>query len=313
MEQMRQWEAAALQHVSQGPIVDAPPFLKLPAAFARLLDLPFALEFLDVDTASGLVQGRKYDSPLTHQHRARDPTKLYDYTCPVCAQGGEHPCEALASVMKQVTRHALNSKLAAVLLQAPAVVSGLLKLASSSRPSRARCGCGCWPRRHPRIPRLVGEYLFGEDYHLPLPPIVAHEDWQTLNSLLRFDYILKNRTRVKTDLSKHWRKRHNQFEQFVYFYGFREEPTSESKAVNMITRSVKPGMVAMLAGDVAAVLLLHNLDFFIPYDYYWSVFPYLDEALGTDSPTYCVMRHLGLHLSSKQRKDMFNPIINPFA
>ncbi|CAD2217830.1 hypothetical protein, conserved [Angomonas deanei] len=311
VDEIRALEEVSLQRIRQGFIVDSPPFLKIPYDFAQLLHAPHALEFLDVDSASALVEGCRYSSPLTTDF-ANHNLSIYDYTCPTCS-AGELPCEAAAEVLRDVKRRLLGTRLGAILLQGPEVVWGQIQLALVFEMKQSSLRLRMLAEKNPGIPRLVGEYLYGEGYHILIPPVTAHDDWADMNSLLKFDFILKNKTRVKTDLSKQWRKRNTQFEQFAYFFSFRDDVPEQNSTLNMITRSVKPGMIAMLSGDIAAMVLLANLEFLIPYDYFWSVFPFLDDAFGSDSPQYSLIRHVGLYLSSKQKSNKFNPIVNPFA
>lgn len=147
---------------------------------------------------------------------------------------------------------------------------------------------------------------------MPLPAITDHDAWSVLLHLLCFDAIRDNCTRVVTDLSRHWRRRTTAFEQFVYFFAFRDD-RPQSRVRNIITRSVKPGMVAMLSGDMVAMTLLHYLGFYTPHDYYWQVYPFLQQALGHSATYYDVIRHLGHYLSCKQDKNLYNPLGLPFV
>ncbi|KPA76785.1 hypothetical protein ABB37_07604 [Leptomonas pyrrhocoris] len=314
---------AAMEYVTRGPIVDHPPFLKIPEGFAHLLELPHALEYVNVDAATQLVEHRTYVSPLLSsfgQSRAAESNVTAEteddiaharlYNCAICAEGGPQPCPAIQRIIQRASKFAMSTKLGTALMQPALVVESLLRLALVFEAKQSSMRLRLLAERSPRVVHLVEEYLCGEGYHLPLPPVTAHEEWAAMNAMLKFDAIRDNKTRVITDLSKHWKKRRTQFEQFVHFFAFRDaRPVRPAK--NIITQSVKPGMVAMLTGDVTAVLLLHRLGFFIPPDYYWSVYPFLRQSLGEGTLAYDVVRHLGLYVSSVQPTDMYNPVERP--
>lgn len=330
-QQLLSLRPAAMECVTRGPIVDHPPFLKIPESFARLLELPHALEYVNVDAATRLVEHRSYVSPLlTSSSSARayvagpavatvgaeendaedDIAHARLYRCAVCAEGGPLPCPAIQRVIQRASKFAMSTKLGAALMQPALVVESLLRLALVFEAKQSSLRLRLLAERSPRVVHLVEEYLCGEGYHLPLPCVTAHAEWAAMNAMLKFDAIRDNKTRVITDLSKHWKKRRTQFEQFVHFFAFRDaRPVRPAK--NIITQSVKPGMVAMLMGDVTAVLLLHRLRFFIPPDYYWSVYPFLRQSLGEGTLAYDVVRHLGLYFSSVQPADMYNPVERP--
>nr|CCM18495.1 hypothetical protein, conserved [Leishmania guyanensis] len=308
----------AIEQVMRGRIVDHPPFLKIPESFAPLLERPFAMEYVNVEAAIQLVKHRSYASRLTSSPPASvartedfdEEAQLRLYTCPVCAQGGSQPCAVIQRILQRARRNFMSTKFGAALMQPALVVETLLRLALVFDAKQSSLRLRILAEQSPRVVHLVEEYLCGEGYHLPLPPVTAHEDWAALNAMLRFDAIRDNKTRVITDLSKHWKKRRTQFEQFIHFFAFRDaRPVRPAK--NIITQSVKPGMVAMLTGDILAMALLHRLGFFIPPDYYWTVFPFLRQALGEDTLVCDVVRHLGLYLSSAQPADMYNPVEEP--
>lgn len=321
---------AAMECITRGPIVDHPPFLKVPESFAHLLELPHALEYVNVEAATQLVEHRPYVSPLLSSSSAATAGASHAQTgdceggaaadddiaharlfqCALCAEGGPQPCPAIQRIIQRASKFAMSTKLGAALMQPPLVLESLLQLALVFEAKQSSLRLRLLAERSPRVVHLVEEYLCGEGYHLPLPPVTAHEEWAAMNNMLKFDAIRDNKTRVITDLSKHWKKRRTQFEQFVHFFAFRDaRPVRPAK--NIITQSVKPGMVAMLMGDVTAVLLLHRLGFFVPPDYYWAVYPFLRQALGEGTLAYDVVRHLGLYFSSAQPKDMYNPVERP--
>ncbi|KAK7198841.1 hypothetical protein NESM_000850100 [Novymonas esmeraldas] len=308
--------AAAMEHVARDRRVDHPPFRKIPATFAPLLTLPFAMEYVNVDAVVQLVEHCPQTSPplsssmSASAEDARDDSAARRFACAVCAQGGPQPCAAVHALVHRLSRRVLSTTLGAALMQPRLVVESLLRLALVFDAKQSSLRLRLLAERSPLVVHLVEEYLCGEGYHLPLPPVAAHEDWAVLNAMLKFDAVRDNKTRVITDLSKHWRRRRTQFEQFVHFFAFRDaRPVRPAR--NMITQSVKPGMVAMLTGDTTAMYLLHRLGFFTPPDYYWTVFPFLRQALGDGTATYDVVRHLGLYLSAVQPADMYNPVERP--
>lgn len=184
--------------------------------------------------------------------------------------------------------------------------------------------------------------------YVPLPPVTAHEEWEEMICWLGFDGVRDNRTRVITDFSRHWKRRTIAYDQFIFFYSFRDHQPS-TPVMNIITRSVKPGMVAMLCMNQHAMQLLHHHEFFIPEDHYWDMFPYLEEAaaaavreqstttldrsrsssfVGSRTPSnkltentgeknhrgdseelYCRIRHIGMYLSATQKHlHLFSPV-----
>ncbi|KAG5469306.1 hypothetical protein LSCM1_02521 [Leishmania martiniquensis] len=317
-QQLLSLRAAAIQQVMCGRVVEHPQLLKIPESFAPLLELPFAVEYVHTDAAVQLVEHRRRESPpsssssnsVAHSEHLAAEASARLFPCDVCSQGGPHPCPAIQQILQRVTRQVMTTTLGAALIQPALVVESLLRLALVFDAKQSSLRLRMLAQKSPRVVHLVEEYLCGEGYHLPLPPVTAHEDWVTLNGILKFDAIRNNETRVITDLSKHWKKRRTPFEQFIFFFAFRDaRPVRPAK--NIITSSVKPGMVAMLTGDVRAMILLHRLGFFIPPDYYWTVFPFLRQALGEGTLTYDAVRHLGLYLSSAQSADMYNPVERP--
>lgn len=183
--------------------------------------------------------------------------------------------------------------------------------------------------------------------YVPLPPVTAHDEWEEMLYWMGFDAIRDNKTRIVTDFSRHWKRRTLPFEQFVFFYSFRDH-RPPAPVMNIVTRSAKPGMVAMLRMNIVALQLLHHHEFFIPEDHYWDVFPYLEEAvlsfvhekyrtnesksdlapaenlatvphskkMCTENEKsrnfeemYCRIRHIGLYLSATQTHlSLFSPV-----
>ena len=130
---------------------------------------------------------------------------------------------------------------------------------------------------------------------------------------LKFNWIRDSLTPIYTELSKYWKKSHTPFEQFAHFLFFRDDrPCRQTK--NMITHAQKPVLVAAIAGDVEAMVLLAELGFFVPPDYYWNL-PFMDAARkAMDPAVHATLRHLGVYYYAKmmaQRMDIFNPIDPP--
>ncbi|KAG8344317.1 hypothetical protein ERJ75_001446600 [Trypanosoma vivax] len=295
--EMRRLEPLALEAIRCAPVASSPSSPRLPADFAALLArLPYADEILNVEHVASLMR----DGPPS---------------CSVCLHGPE-PCNVVRETVAGVVRRAASSRLSAVLLQSGDVVQGLLQLALVFEARQSSLRLRMLAESHPMVVNRVRDFLCGEGYHLPLPKVTEHSQWQTLNSLLKFDWIRDNRTRIFTEISKKWKKRRTQFEQFVHFYEYRDaRPVRRVK--NMLTHCTKPVLVSLLSGDIFAVVILARLGFFVPPDYYWDIFPFFRETLlrkDRDGRLYSTMRHLCLHLAERQRAirgDVYNPIEPP--
>lgn len=122
----------------------------------------------------------------------------------------------------------------------------------------------------PEVVNLVRKFLCGDGFHIQPPPVQNHDQWSMLLERLKFDWIRDNKTKIFTELSKFWKKSHTPFEQFAHFFFYRDAtPTHESKG--MLTHRQKPIMVATLSGDIDAVVLLCDLGFYVPPDYFWEL------------------------------------------
>lgn len=184
-------------------------------------------------------------------------------------------------------------------------------------------------------------------HYVPLPPVTAHDEWEEMIYWMGFDAIRDNKTRIITDFSRHWKRRTIPYDQFVFFYSFRDHQPP-TPVLNIVTRSVKPGMAAMLRMNLVSLQLLHHHEFFIPEDHYWDVFPYLEDAAvaatreklgltddkenkqeekegtsvsqnahsykgdhncGSPEELCSKMRHIGLYLSATQKHlSLFSPV-----
>ncbi|CBH16233.1 hypothetical protein, conserved [Trypanosoma brucei gambiense DAL972] len=310
--ELKRIELSVVESIRRAPRTGVPSASALPVDFAALFArLPHAHEVLDVEHVAKLVEdGREpVDGTRALIEGNRQPL------CPECANGPE-ACEEVRGIVAGAVRRAASNRLSAVLLQSGNVVWGLIQLTLVFEAKQSSLRLRVLAERHPNIVSLIREYLCGEGYHLPLPKITEHKQWQELNSILKFDWIRDNRTRVFTEISRRWKQRHTQFEQFVHFFGYRDaKPQHQVK--NMLTNCAKPVFISILSGDIVAVVLLARLEFFVPPDYYWDIFPYFAETLlkkGSDGKTYAVMRHLCQHFHERQqslRKDVYNPIEPP--
>ncbi|CCW66147.1 unnamed protein product [Phytomonas sp. Hart1] len=342
--ELLQIQETVLHAVAHGPVVDVPPFKGVPVSLAGLLRLPYALEYIDIEASVALAKNTGLcahptswgmpgvetaissgfaifsfdDSPMgvaVDRARAGNTKNLNElnrgpgtHLCPICAHACG-PCAVLDPVFRQITQRLLRTRLGACLLQSDNVVWAQLQLALVFESKKSSLRMRLLAEKHPAVVRRVGEYLYGEGYHLRLPVVTAHNEWRELTKMLKFDAIRDNLTRIKTDLSKRWRQYHTPFEQFVFFFSFRDD-RPKGVVKNVVTQSVKPGMVAILTGDLMAMYLLHKLGFFIPPDYYWEVFLFMKRSVGKHGTPQDLVRHFALHLSSKQCPNIFNPVEN---
>ncbi|PWV13862.1 hypothetical protein C3747_40g248 [Trypanosoma cruzi] len=312
-------ELNVIQNISCAPLTGAHLTLRTPKDFAALLKLPYAIEWLDVAHVVSLVRSghRVVQKGPLHRDSCDQNHGKIDNKRPRCiqCQQGRETCTLIGEVVAASVRRAASSRLGAAMLQSGDVVWGLLQLALVFDARQSSLRLRLLAERHPGVVECIRQYLCGEGYHLPLPNVTAHEQWQALNSMLKFDWIRDSRTRIFTEISKRWKKRHTQFEQFVHFFEYRDDrPLHPVK--NMLTHSAKPVLVSILSGDALAVVLLARLGFFVPPDYYWEIFPFFSESLlaGGDGEMYHLMRHLCLYFDGRQRalrRDIFNPIAPP--
>ncbi|RNF15603.1 uncharacterized protein Tco025E_05467 [Trypanosoma conorhini] len=313
-------ELAVIESISSAPLTDAQSTLRTPTDFAALLNLPCAIEWLDVAHVVSLVRrGQRLarnDPPHAASPGQREENTRGKRPCCIQCRQGPEACPLISEVVTNSVRRATCSRLGAAMLQSGDVVWGLLQMALVFEARQSSLRLRTLAERHPEVVDRIRQYLCGEGYHLPLPSVTAHEQWQALNSMLKFDWIRDSRTRIFTEISKRWKKRHTQFEQFVHFFEYRDDrPLHPVK--NMLTHSAKPVLVSVLSGDVLAVVLLARLGFFVPPDYYWDIFPFFSQALlmgNGDGQMYHLMRHLCLHLEERQRalcRDVYNPIAPP--
>lgn len=240
-----------------------------------------------------------------------------DYWCPVCSAATSKdstPCEYIRllrqRLQSQLAEKVCTSNAIQCLLQPPEVFQNLLLLSLASEHKRGSARLRWMSEEHPTVLQRIRTFLCGEEDYVPLPAVTDHTAWKEMMELMGLDSVRDNRTRILTDLSKHWKRRTTPYEQFVFFYDFKNHsPPAPTK--NIVTLSVKPGMVAMLRMDVVAMYLLHHHNFFIPEDHYWDVFRYLDTAV-VERRLYNEVRHFGLFLSGTQRGlSLFSPIEQP--
>ncbi|RNF04994.1 hypothetical protein TraAM80_04832 [Trypanosoma rangeli] len=313
-------ELTVVQSIASAPLTDAQSTLRTPTDFAALLNRPYAIEWLDVAHVASLVRSGQRLARNVHPHAAsrdqREVTMRSKQPCCTQCWRGPEACSFISEVVATSVRRAACSRLGAAMLQSGDVVWSLLQMALVFEARQSSLRLRTLAEQHPAVVDRIRQYLCGEGYHLPLPSVTAHEQWQALNLMLKFDWIRDSRTRIFTEISKRWKKRHTHFEQFVHFFEYRDDrPLHPVK--NMLTHSAKPVLVSVLSGDVLAVVLLARLGFFVPPDYYWDIFPFFSQALLTgdgDGQMYHLMRHLCLHLEERQRalcRDVYNPIVPP--
>lgn len=285
-EAMKALQLKVEDSIRQGPVTDFPPFKAIPQSLQYYLTLRHYIEFIDIDHATAVVEGSS-----AHQN---DPAM--NFYCVQCSKG-PHACAAIADIVVNIRRREKENVLGAFLFQPGRVVMGLVEMLLVFESKKSSLRMRMLKEKAPKAIQLVKEYLCGEGFHIPAPPVTAHDQWRVLMQKLKFDFIRDSRTIIFTELSKYWKKSHTQFEQFAHFLHFRDDvPTHRTK--NMITHSQKPVIVAALSGDVDALVMLSELGFFVPPDYYWT-FPFFKEA-SRDEKTMSVLRHLCVYYYQRQ-------------
>lgn len=280
-----------------------------PQALAALPSLPSATQLppsaaaaatagAHGDGSDGRVSPTQPRQPVTLVERLRahelfcpelDPAT--NYYCVTCASNNK-PCASVQLIIDNVMRHERQSALGAFFMQNPAVVGYSLLVLQVFEGKRTSMRMRTLKEKCPKVPGIVKQFLCGDGFHIPPPSIAAHEKWQVLLERLKFTWIRDNRTRIYTELSRNWKRTHSPFEQFMHFYFFRTAmPFHKTKG--MLLHRQKPVIIACLAGDIEAVVLLCELGFEVPSDLLWERLPYFKEYL--DPKVYCVLRHLCVH------------------
>ena len=276
------------------------PFTHIPHSLPPLLQCRHFEEFVDVDAASSLVEDIQV---------AVDPS-LVNYYCVECAQG-PNPCGRVADLIVGVRRKLQQTRIGAFLFQPGDVVMGLVQLHLVFESRKTSMKMKLLAEKAKDAVTRIREFLCGEGFHVLPPPVAQHDQWRRMMQLLMFDWIRDNRTRIFTELSKYWKKSHTQFEQFAHFLFYRDDRPAHVVR-NMLTHSQKPVMVAVIGGSLDAVVVLSELGFFVPPDYFWASFPFFKETLeGTMGH---VLRHLCVHYYQRQSTrstSPFNPILPP--
>lgn len=278
-------------------------------------------EFLDGEAAARLLRcpgAAIREVQREGRELGKEPT--LPYYCGVCAQGGSSPCSTVQGWLttlpfpekppaEQTPSASTPSRALRCLSQAAETFRSLLQISLATEFKRGSVRLRWLIERYPVVAEKIRDFLCGTDVPLvPLPPVTGHSEWEEMMRLMGFDAIRDNTTRVVTSFSRHWKRRSIPYEQFVYFYEFRRHVPTGS-AVNVITPSVKPGIVAMLAMNVQALQLLHHHGFCIPKDYFWDIFRYLDHSKTGNVVLFAKIRHIGLYLSATQKEeDFFNPM-----
>jgi hypothetical protein len=292
-------QAPALQSVAREPRVAIPPFHGVPASLQSYLNLRNYIEFVDIEAATRIVETvsptlNPLPTPPSEKPTFNDP--VMDYYCVQCSKGPQ-PCGPIGEIVRGVRRREQQNLLGAFLFQQGEVVMGQVATLLVFDSKRSSMRMRKLKEQCPQAIKIIKEFLCGEGFHIPPPPVTAHDQWRTLNQMLKFDSIRDSKTIIYTELSKYWKKSHTPFEQFAHFLFYRDDaPAHRSK--NMITHAQKPVLVAVLSGDLDAVVMLSELGFFVPPDYYWS-FPFFKDALR-DARMYNVMRHLCIYYYQKQ-------------
>lgn len=289
--QLLSMKEPALDAVRNGPIENAPPFREVPATLVPFLSLRHSMEFVDVERATALVEA--------NAHAQRDDPAA-NYFCVTCSNG-PNACAVISSLVTTFRKREQQNLLGAFLFQPGRVVMGLVQLRLVFDHKKSSLLMRSLPERCPKAVALIRDFLCGEGFHIPPPPITAHEQWKVLNQKLKFDFIRDSRTIVYTELSKYWKKSHTQFEQFAHFLFYRDDiPHHRTK--NMITHAQKPVLVSVISGDMDALILLCELGFFVPPDYYWS-FPFFQQSVaasGVDPKRHAILRHICVYYYQKQ-------------
>lgn len=299
--QMKALQKPTIEAIKNGPVVDVPPFQAVPASLQHYLRLRNYIEYVDIDHASATVEHSSVTIP------GNDP--VLNYYCVQCSQGPQ-PCHSVGEIITNVRRREQQNVLGAFLFQPGDVVMGLVQLLLVFDSKKSSMKMRNLKERHPKVVQLVKEYLCGEGFHIPPPAVTAHEQWRVLVQKLKFDCIRDSKTIVYTELSKYWKKSHTQFEQFAHFLFFRDDvPAHRTK--NMITHAQKPVIVAALSGDVEAFVMLSELGFFVPPDYYWS-FPFFKDAI-LDEKLYSVLRHLCIYYYQRQSERATSGSLRPIS
>jgi hypothetical protein len=292
--------AASLALERSRGVTSAHPFTHIPASLPPLLQCRHFEEFVDIDAASSLVE----DVPLSI-----DPS-LVNYFCVECANGPTS-CARIAELIVGVRRKMQQTRIGAFLFQAGDVVMGLVQLQLVFESRKTSMKMKILAEKAKDAVAVIRQFLCGEGFHVLPPPVSQHDQWRRMMQLLMFDWIRDNRTRIFTELSKFWKKSHTQFEQFAHFLFYRDDRPAHA-VKNMLTHSQKPVMVSVVGGSVDAVVLLSELGFFVPPDYFWASFPFFRETL--EGPTGRILRHLCVHYYQRQStrgSALFNPIAPP--
>jgi hypothetical protein len=280
------------------PRLSFPPFHGIPQSFAKYFEVRCHVDFINWD--SPLLLPPK---PLPTPSGAADPTQLApiqgSVVCATCSALDQTSCLSIADLVKRV-RHQEKNAGGGFLTQGGEVVLSSLAVLLAFEHRKTSMRMKRLAEKYPQTKRLVHQFLCGEGFHIPPPPLGNDEAWGRMLRRLKFDYIRDNRTKIYTELSKNWKKGHTQFEQFVHFAYYRDAVTAwPTKA--MITHSQKPILVACITGDIDAMILLAELGYFVPSDAFWDILPYFGQL---DEATYFTLRHLCLYYFKKQQRGL---------
>eukprot|EP00796_Vickermania_ingenoplastis_P004167 gene4167-3008_t len=303
-DQLLALRAPALRRLGETKAKHVEPYGVVPMSFALMAEAADQ-HAAALDFPTGPRRTRRLHEEFLDGRAAarlpRYPCPQQLYSCAVCAAGGA-ACKRVQGWLDEIreeTRAPTGSRALRCLAQPPEVFRNLLRMSMALESKRGSSRLRWIVEQYPQVSDRVRTFLCGDVNYVPLPPVTAHEEWEEMIVTMGFDAIRDNRTRIITDFSRHWKRRTIPYEQFVFFYDFRDRhPPATVK--NIVTRPLKPGMVAMLSMNLRAMELLHHHNFLMPEDEYWEVFRFLEAAAGGNTAKYYKVRHLGLYLSSTQ-------------
>ena len=306
-QEMRCIKDVVLLHIQHEGSTSHPPYRDIPVTLVPYLSLPRYFEYIDMENATKLVEGSRRIGTIVEE----DPAAKY--FCTQCANSSLG-CDIIRCIISAARKRIQQCmKGGSFLCQGADVVFSLVQLKLVFESKRTSLKLRHVAIHYPSVVRLVEDFLCGEGFHIPAPALVKHEEWRNLLEITRFDYIRDNRTRILSETSKYWKKSNSAFEQFAYFLNMRDAvPLQHTKG--LLTHAQKPVLVAALVGDIEATVILCDLGFFVPPDYFWGTFNFLKEKFEEDPIRFGVLRHLLVYYfqqSCLSGVEKFNPIPPP--
>ena len=305
--------------------VDHPPFHGVPKSFVPFFNIERAhLDIINWESPLMAMNHTGPPPPYDRDQRSVRPRSgsnggenadIPSHHCITCANIRSGACDFIASVV-QAAKNREKAHGHGFLSQGGEVIHSAVALLLTFDHRQTSRKMKKLAEKYPKVKSLVNEFLCGEGFHIPPPNIADEEAWGRLISRLRLDWIRDNRTKVYTELSKYWKRSHTQFEQFAHLLFYRDAmPNFQTKG--MITHSQKPVLVACIAGDVDAVVLLAEMGFFVLADVFWDMLPYFKEL---NPRTYTTLRHLCVYYFKKQQRRLtlatsyhISPALPPMA